>query len=56
MARYRKALVPLTMAGLVALADVVGVAPELITPEVAEAVIAVLLATTAGVYQVANKE
>lgn len=29
MARYHKALVPLTMAGLVALADVVGIAPEL---------------------------
>jgi hypothetical protein len=56
MTRYRKALVPLVMAGLVALADVMGIAPELITPEVAEAVIAVLLAATAGVYQVANKE
>jgi len=56
MNRYRKALVPLVMAGLVALANAVGIAPALITAEVAEAVIAVLLAATAGVYQIANKE
>ena len=56
MSRYRKALVPLVMAGLVALANMIGLAPSLITPEVAEAVIAFSLAASAGVYQIANKE
>lgn len=56
IAEIRKALVPLVTSGLVWLANAIGVAPELITTEVAATVTAFLVATAAAVYQIPNKE
>lgn len=56
LAEIRKALVPLVGILLVAAADALGVAPEIITDEVSIAVTALLLGVAAAVYQIPNKE
>ena len=56
LAEVRKALVPIVGVGLVWLANVLGIAPEMITDEVAGTVTAFLVATAAAVYQIPNKQ
>jgi len=56
IAEIRKAMLPLVTAGLVAGANAIGIAPELITDEVTMFVMAILAALAGLVYQIPNKE
>jgi len=56
LAEIRKALVPIVTSGLIWAAEAAGIAPELITAEVAGAVTALLVMIAAAVYQIPNKE
>lgn len=55
MQKYSKALVPLVGALLTLGANAVGIAPELITPDVTTLVVSILVAISGGVYQISNK-
>ena len=53
--KYNKALVPLIGALLTLGANAVGIAPELITPDVTTLVVSILVTVSGGVYQISNK-
>ena len=56
LAKYSKAFVPIVGAILTAGAKAIGIAPELITPEVVTAVIGISLVYAGAVFGVKNKD